>query len=168
MPHLWQISGSKSSLQVFTVIPSLTIQSQKYLKGWKTKHVCPLYNRGFNKHWRPTKHVGCFAHRGCLLFYRNNNAVNKKYSIKSEWEYAILICFPKGPLVFTLCFSHVKAIFESFFQKFLIGLRRICLRVKVCNLVFIICSLLVGIDCVTDQLKATFSWMKNTLFCPQI
>ena len=68
-----------------------------------------------------------------------------------------MICFPKGPLVFTLCLSHVKAIFESFFQKFLIGLRRICLRVKVCNLVFIICSLLVGIDCVTDKLKATFS-----------
>ena len=30
------------------------------------------------------------------------------------------------------------------------------------------CSLLLGIDCVTDKLKATFSWTKNTLFCPQI
>ena len=33
VPHLLQISGSKSSLQVFTDIPSLAIQSQKYLKG---------------------------------------------------------------------------------------------------------------------------------------
>ena len=43
---------------------------------------------------------------------------------------------------------------------FFIGLRRIiCLRAKVRNLVFINCFtlLLVGIDCVTDTLKATFS-----------
>ena len=51
----------------------------------------------------------------------------------------------------------MNAIFQSFFQKFLTGLRRICLRAKVRNLVFIICSLLVGIDCVTGNLKATFS-----------
>ena len=69
---------------------------------------------------------------------------------------------------------HISVIF---FTSFFIGLRRICLRPKVCNLVFIICSLIVqGIDCVTDNsrkcsfqlLKATFSWMKDTLFCPQI
>ena len=58
---------------------------------------------------------------------------------------------------FTLCFSHVNTIFQPFFQKFLTGLRRICLRAKVRNLVFIICPLLVGIDCVTGNLKATFS-----------
>ena len=40
------------------------------------------------------------------------------------------------------------------------------LPAKVRNLVFIIWSLLVGIDSVTDKLKTTFSWMKNTLFCP--
>ena len=42
---------------------------------------------------------------------------------------------------------------------FFIGLCRICLRAKVRNLVFINCFtlLLVGIDCVTDKLKATFS-----------
>ena len=64
-----------------------------------------------------------------------------------------------------LCFSHVKAIFQSFFfTSFFVGLRRICLRVQVLNLVFIICSVLVGIDCVSDQLKATFS----SLLRPQI
>ena len=56
-----------------------------------------------------------------------------------------------------LCFSHVNTILQSFFQKFLPGVRRICLRAKVHNLVFIICSLLVGIDCVTGSLKATLS-----------
>ena len=58
------------------------------------------------------------------------------------------------------CFSHVNAIFQSFFfTSFFIGLRRICLRAKVHNLVFIsnCCSLLVGIDYGTDKLKATFS-----------
>ena len=56
-----------------------------------------------------------------------------------------------------LLFSHVNDIIQSFFQKFLIGLRRICLYAKVHNLVFIIYSLLVGIDRVTEKLKATFS-----------
>ena len=32
------------------------------------------------------------------------------------------------------------------------------------NLVFIICSLLIGIDCVTDKLKVTFSRMKKHAF----
>ena len=40
------------------------------------------------------------------------------------------------PTGFKLCFSHVNAIFQSFFQKFLIGLRRIGLLAKVRNLVF--------------------------------
>ena len=66
-----------------------------------------------------------------------------------------MICFPKGKG--TLCFSHVNAIVRSFFQQFLTGLRIICLCAKVRNLVFIICSILVGIDCVTGKLKATFS-----------
>ena len=55
----------------------------------------------------------------------------------------------------------MNAIFQSFFTSFFIGFRRICLHAKVRNLVFIICSLLVGIDCVTDKLKATFPWRKN-------
>ena len=88
------------------------------------------------------KQVGYFAYRGRSLFYRK-----KKH----------LDLFCERPIGFTLCFSHVNAICQSFFQKFLTGLRRICLRVKVRNLVFIICSLLVGIDCVTGNLKATFS-----------
>ena len=54
-----------------------------------------------------------------------------------------------------LCFSHVNAIFQSFFTSFLIGLLTIG-------------SLLIGIDCVTDTLKAKFLSMKNTLFRPQI
>ena len=37
-----------------------------------------------------------------------------------------------------LCFSHVNATFQLFFQKSLIGWPRICLSAKVCNLVFII------------------------------
>ena len=49
-------------------------------------------------------------------------------------------------------------IFGHFFTSFFIGLCRICLCAKVRNLVFTNCSLLVGIDCVTDidKLKATF------------
>ena len=43
--------------------------------------------------------------------------------------------FSERPTGFTLCFSHVNATFQSFFKKFLIGLRRICLRGKVGNLV---------------------------------
>ena len=61
--------------------------------------------------------------------------------------------------------------FSHFCTSFFIGSHRICLCAKVCNLVFIICSLLSEIDYVTDKLKATFSWMKNTLsvlkFSPQ-
>ena len=58
--------------------------------------------------------------------------------------------------------------FSHFFTSFFIGLCWICLSAKVCNLVIIVCSLIVGIDCVTDKLKATFSWIKDMLFCPQI
>ena len=58
--------------------------------------------------------------------------------------------------------------FSHLFTSFFIGLRRICLRAKARNLVFINCSLLVGNDCVTDKLKAALPCMKNTLFCPQI
>ena len=55
----------------------------------------------------------------------------------------------------------MNAIFQSFFTSFFIGFRRMCLHAKVRHLVFIICSLLIGIDYVTDKLKATFSWRKN-------
>ena len=41
--------------------------------------------------------------------------------------------------------------FSPFFTSFFIGLRRICLRAKVRSLVFIICSSVVGIDCVADS-----------------
>ena len=47
----------------------------------------------------------------------------------------IMMCFHRGPLVLHNAFSH-------FFDKFPHSLRRICLRAKVHNLVFIICSLL--------------------------
>ena len=69
----------------------------------------------------------------------------------------MIILFSERPTGFTLFFSHVNTKFQSFFQKFLTGLRRICLRAKVGNLVFIICSLLIGIDCVTGKSIVTFS-----------
>ena len=68
-------------------------------------------------------------------------------------ENVIMMCFHKGPLV--SCEWHISVIF---FTSFFIGLRWICSRAKVGNLVFMICSLLAGIDRVTDKLKATFSW----------
>lgn len=37
IPQLWQTSGCSSSLHCFTVIPSVTIQSQKYLNGCKKR-----------------------------------------------------------------------------------------------------------------------------------
>ena len=43
--------------------------------------------------------------------------------------------------------------FSQFFTSFFKGLRRICSRAKVGNLVFIICSLPIGTDCVTDKSK---------------
>ena len=48
-----------------------------------------------------------------------------------------------------LCFSHVNAIFQSIFHSFIQNL----LHAKVGNLVFIICSLLVRMNYVTDKLK---------------
>ena len=66
--------------------------------------------------------------------------------------------FSERPTGLTLCFSHVNAIIQSFFHKFLyIGLRKICLRGKVLNLISIICPLPLGIN-LTDKLKATFSY----------
>ena len=77
-----------------------------------------------------------------------NNVVNKKYMSENLNENVIMMCFHKGSLVLryalVMCFSHS---FTSFF----IGLRRICLGAKVRNLVFMNCSLLVGIDCVTEK-----------------
>ena len=55
------------------------------------------------------------------------------------------------PYAFPIYMS--KLYFSQFFTSFFLGLRRICLRAKVRHLVFIICSLLVGIDCVTDNSK---------------
>ena len=79
-----------------------------------------------------------------------------------------MTCFHKGPLVLRHALDMWMLYFSHFFSSFFIVIRRICLPAKVRKLVFIICSLLVGIDCVTDKLKVTFSWMKNTPFCPQI
>ena len=57
-----------------------------------------------------------------------------------------------------LCFSHVNSLYFRYLcTSFFIGSHRICLCAKVCNLGFIVCSLLSGIDYVTDKLKATFS-----------
>ena len=70
-----------------------------------------------------------------------------------------------GPLVLRYALVMWTLYFSHFFKSHFLGLRRIRLRAKVLNLVFIICTLLAGIDCVTDKLKARFSSMKNTLFC---
>ena len=94
--------------------------------------------RAFNKHRRPMKHVGYFAQRSRLLFSRKNweatslnNVINKKGFIKPEWT------------GFTLCFSHVNAIFQSIFQK-INRFTQNFFTCKVRNLVFIIRSLVVG------------------------
>ena len=68
-------------------------------------------------------------------------------------ENVIVMCFHKGPLV--SCEWYISVIF---FTSFFVGLRWICSRPKVGNLVFMSCPLLAGIDRVTDKLKATFSW----------
>ena len=61
-------------------------------------------------------------------------------------NYDVLSWRPTG---FMLCFSHVNAIFQSIFHSFIQNL----LHAKVGNLVFIICSLLVRMNYVTDKLK---------------
>ena len=64
--------------------------------------------------------------------------------------------------MWTLYFSH-------FFTSFPIGLCRICLPAEVCHLVFI-CSLLVGIDCVTDWRLQSLEWKTHSFvlkFSPQ-
>ena len=57
----------------------------------------------------------------------------------------IMMCFHEG----SLYFSHENVVFQSIFTL----LRRISVRAKVRNLVFVICSLLVGIYCVTGKSK---------------
>ena len=80
---------------------------------------------------------------------RLNNIVSKKYIIKSEWKcnYDVLSQRPTG---FPLSFTYANAIH---FSQFFTVLRRMSLSAKVCNLVVIICSLFVGIDCITDKSK---------------
>ena len=79
-----------------------------------------------------------------------NNVITKKYIIKSVNENVVMMCFH-------WFYSYVLVIwtqyFSQFFTSFFKGLRRICSRAKVGNLVFIICSLPVGTDCVTDKSK---------------
>ena len=54
------------------------------------------------------------------------------------WMKTPIMCFHKGPLVYTWV---VWTLYSSLFSpSFFIGLRRICLRAKVSNLDFIICS----------------------------
>ena len=74
------------------------------------------------------------------------------------------MCFRKSPLGLRYAIVMWTLYFSNFFTSFFIGLHRICIRAKVRNLVFIIFSLLVGIDCVTDKLKPTFPWMKTCSF----
>ena len=100
--------------------------------------------RGFNKHRRPTKHVGYFAHRSRLLFSRRKKelvwitlSTKNIIIVKSEWKRNYDV-FSERPTGFTLCFSHLNGMFQSIFTGFFTGLRRICWRAKVRNLVFII------------------------------
>ena len=62
-----------------------------------------------------------------------------------------MMCFHKGPLVLHYALVTGMLYFSHIFTSFFIGLWGICLRVKVHNLAFINCSLLVGVDCVTDK-----------------
>ena len=64
-----------------------------------------------------------------------------------------MMCFHKGSLTLHYYLVMWTPYFRHFFTSFFIGLCRICLRVKVCNLVFIInfCSVFAGTDCVTDK-----------------
>ena len=62
---------------------------------------------------------------------------------EAHWFYFALV-------MWTQCSSH-------FFTSFFIVLNRICLHAKVFNLIFVICSLLVGIYCV--------DWYINKLHC---
>ena len=83
-------------------------------------------------------------------------------------KFWIMMCFNEGSLVLRCALVIRTLDFSQFFTL----LHRICLRAKVRNLVFIICSLPVGIFCLTEQSKvewisATFSCIKNKLFCPQ-
>lgn len=60
----------------------------------------------------------------------------------------IMMCY----WFYVMLLSHVNAIFQSIFTSFCIDLHKLCLRAKVQNLIFIICSLLERMDCVTDKL----------------
>ena len=53
--------------------------------------------------------------------------------------------------------------FSHFFTSFFTGLLRICLHAKVRDSVFIICLLLVGIDCVTDKLNEKHALLSSNL-----
>ena len=60
-----------------------------------------------------------------------------------------MMCFNEDPLVLRYALVLRTLDFSLFFTL----LRRICLRAKVRNLVFIICSLLVGIYRLTEKSK---------------
>ena len=75
--------------------------------------------QGFNKHRRPTKRVGYFAHRSRLLFFHKekvtslNNVVNKIYIVKSEWN-VIVTCCPKGLLVLRYALVNFSEFYAEF------------------------------------------------------
>ena len=75
------------------------------------------------------------------------------------------MCFHESPLV--LLYPLVMRML--YFSQFFTPLCWICLWAKVCDVVFIICSLLVGIYYVTDKLKVEWKlhfleWKTNSFF----
>ena len=75
---------------------------------------------------------------------------------------SIMMCLHKGPLVLHNAFMWMLY-FSHFFTSFFTGLLRICLHAKVRDSVFIICLLLVGIDCVTDKLNEKHALLSSNL-----
>ena len=80
----------------------------------------------------------------------------------------IITCFHKGPMVLHYALVMWTLYFSQFFTSFCIRFTQNFFSTKVPNVFFIICSLLVGIDFVSDKSKVSrklhfFEW-KNALF----
>ena len=79
--------------------------------------------KGFNKHRRPTKHVGYFAHRSRLLFAAKKKQLvwvtllikNISLNLNKNLHYDVLSWRFTG---LALYFSHENAIFQSIFHTF--------------------------------------------------
>ena len=131
-----------------------------------TRSVIQCISRGFNKHQRPMKCVGCFAQSSRLLFSPKKkqfmsfkNVVHKKYIIKSELKRKFIMICCQGPLIcyalvtpeallvtqtlfcISANFSHVSWVFLCRFTQNLFMCKLYL------NLNIDICSLLVRIDC---------------------